>query len=369
MTRLTSVLFLGLLVAGCTGNQAGLGVLGGGTQDLSTVRIEVLADASDGLMTPTDLASNVRNPSQLWVTNYSDNSVTILSGDDFDTVETPSSFGRTHFLVNPMGIAFSDFGNFATIHDIDEPTQGDETPADFMGPTLWDDSDNYDGGHGGHLDMLHNTPLGGGIAWDADNAYWTFDGYHSSLTRYDFVNDHSYGGSDHTDGEIVRCVEGEVARIEGIPSHIELDRASRLLYVSDTANGRIAVVNVDSGTRGGRIGPNYDGATMFEMDGVDIQTLVDGSAIEAAIPDRGRPVDITELEQPAGLALNGDLIFVSDSATSRILAFDLEGLLVDWIELDVPAGSLGGTEIDADGRLLVTDLIAQQVLRLSAMEE
>ena len=35
-----------------------------------------------------------------------------------------------------------------------------------MGPTLWDGNLNiYDGGHASHLDMLHNSPNGAGIAW------------------------------------------------------------------------------------------------------------------------------------------------------------------------------------------------------------
>ena len=308
--------------------------------------------------------------SQLWVTNYNDNSITILSGDDYANIDTPTSGGANHFLVAPMALAFSDFGNFATIHDTDDLTQGNATPADFMGPVLWDDSADYDGGHGGHLDMLHNSPLGGGIAWEEDNTYWVFDGYNASLTRYAFNGDHGYGGADHSDGQIVRYAEGEVSRIEGIPSHMQLDHESGLLYVADTANARVAVLDIATGERGGRIGPNYDGLDeMYEMDGATIFTLADGGALVSALNDRGRELtDVSEVEmvQPSGLHLQGDTVFVSDHDTSRIFAFNLEGELLDWVQLDMEPGHLGGMTLDADGNIVVVDMVANELIRISA---
>lgn len=366
MSRLIA---LSLLAAACTSNGDGVAALGQSSHDESAVSIRVIADSGSGLDQPSDIAFNPMSPDRMYVTNYGDNSITVMTGADFTDVETPTSPGANHFLVSPMSLAFSDFGNFATIHDTDELTQGNATPRDFMGPVLWDDSDSYDGGHGGHLDMLHNSPLGGGIAWEEDNTYWVFDGFNESLTRYAFNDDHGYGGADHTDGQIVRYVEGEVQRIEGIPSHVDLDRGAGLLYVADTANGRLRVLDIDTGERGGRIGPNYDGAEMFEMDDATIFTLTEGDALESALDDRGREVtELTTLEEPAGLQLWEDLVFVTDNATSRVLAFDLDGLLVDWVELDRPAGSLGGVAVDAEGRVYVTDLLADEVIRLSAAE-
>lgn len=355
-----------LMLAACTSGSDGVAVLGNGSHSVEDLTVEVLATSADGLDTPSDVSLNPLDLSQLWVTNYNDNSITILSGDDYANIETPTSGGANHFLVAPMALAFSDFGNFATIHDTDELTQGNATPADFMGPVLWDDSAEYDGGHGGHLDMLHNSPLGGGIAWEVDNTYWVFDGYNSSLTRYAFNDDHGYGGADHSDGEIIRYVEGEVARIEGIPSHMQLDHTSGLLYAADTANGRIVTLDIATGERGGRIGPNYDGVEMYEMDGAVLTAIADGSALESALNDRGREVtDVTDMVQPAGLHLEGDTIFVSDHETSRILAFDLEGGLVDWVQLDVDAGHLGGLTLDSNGNIVVVDMVANELIRIS----
>jgi sugar lactone lactonase YvrE len=355
------------MLAACTKTE-GVAVLGNGSHGLEEMNVEVLATFADGLDTPSDVSLNPLDLSQLWVTNYTDNSITILSGDDYANVDTPTSGGANHFLVAPMALAFSDFGNFATIHDTDDLTQGNSTPADFMGPVLWDDSSEYDGGHGGHLDMLHNSPLGGGIAWEVDNTYWVFDGYNESLTRYAFNDDHGYGGGDHSDGEIVRYVEGEVARIEGVPSHMQLDHDSGLLYVADTVNARIAVLDIATGERGGRIGPNYDAIDeMYEMEGASLITLADGGVLESALDDRGREMtEVTEMVQPAGLHLDGDTVFISDHDTSRILAFNLEGELMDWVQLDVDAGHLGGLTLDQDGNIVVVDMVSNELIRISA---
>ena len=37
--------------------------------------------------------------------------------------------------------------------------------------------------------MLHESPLGMGIAHDHDNVYWYNDGFYNELVRYDFQQD------------------------------------------------------------------------------------------------------------------------------------------------------------------------------------
>ena len=358
-----------LALAACSGDTepVGLDVLGAGSHDLAMVNIEVLATAADGLNTPVDVAFNTRSPDQLWVVTYQDDSLTRLDGADYSNAWTSGSPGSEHFMRRPMSMAFSDFGNFATAQDTDELTQGNLTPEDFMGPTLWDDSDRFDGGHGGHLDMLHNSPLGGGIAWETGNAYWYFDGYNSSITRYDFVDDHGYGGAYHGDGIIRRHVEGEVSRTEGVPSHLEYDASTQLLYIADTNNGRIAVLDTTTGRDGAFVGPNYDGADQARAEGTEMSTLVNGDVLFLVEDEDGEPtIQDTNLSAPSGLALSGGYVWVTDNDNSRILAFDMSGLLVDWIELNRPAGSLGGIDVDAEGRLYVADMVAEEVLRISA---
>jgi len=335
---------------------AGLPLLGNGTHSLSAVAFEVIAD--DPLNVPRDLAIHPEEPTQLWVVNYGDSSTTIFVdvGTEAQDWRRRNALGHDHFHASVSAMAFGAPGTFATAQDEDQITQP-MTPADFMGPSLWpSDIDVYDGGHGSHLDMLHNSPRSTGIAWDHDNVYWVFDGYHESITRYDFQEDHGHGGADHSDGIIARYVEGEVSYVPGIASHMELDQSTGLLYVADTGNSRIAVLDTDSGTRGGTIGPNYDGAEMYAVEGATLETVVDGSTMD--------------MPRPSGLALRGGTLFVGDAETSRLFAFDLEGTLIDWLDLsgEVSPGGLQGMSFDPEGRLYLVDAMASRVLRAAPRE-
>ncbi len=334
----------------------GIAVLGAGSHSLDSVDLQVVAGPETGLDRPMDLGFNPRSTDQLWVVNQDSESVTIFWDVATDSMRSEdfNSFGSNHFLARPAAMAWSDFGNWASAQDTDDLTQGNETPRDFMGPTLWDDNMNrFDAGHGSHLDMLHNSPLGGGMAWEADNIYWLFDGYHDSITRYDFAEDHGYGGTDHRDGEVRRYVEGEVARTESIPSHLELDRESGLLYIADTVNNRIAVLDTRTGEEGDRIRPNYDGSDQRKMDGAEIWTLVDG-------PSQSDPA----LVAPAGLALHEGVIYVGDYETGLILAYDLDGVLIDWLDTGRGAAALGGIDFGPDGALTFTDVATHEILQI-----
>ncbi|MFT7518000.1 MAG: hypothetical protein ACI9MC_000124 [Kiritimatiellia bacterium] len=364
--RTTSLLLLSL--GACAGPEpiiVGHPLLGAGSHDVTALTIEIIADSASGLATPTDLDVNPNNPDQLWVTNMATNSVTRLDGDDYSSSWTSGSFGQTHFLVKPSGLAFSDNGRFATIHDEDEPTQGNATPADFMGPTLWDDSPKFDGGHGGHLDMLHNSPMAGGIAWDTGQAYWTFDGAHSSITRYDFKLDHGYGGSNHNDGVVARWVEGEVSRTKGIPSGLAMDHANSELLIADTANGRIATMDTTVGSRGSRVGPNYDGTDQYAVAGGSVNELVSGTLTPVLTEDGEPSVSPVDLVSPSGIAIHEGLIWLTDNATSTVIVLDESGELLDWVKLDAEPGSLAGMTFTPDGALVLVDMKAQQVLRIT----
>lgn len=340
--------------AGAGSADSGLAVLGNTSHGRDAVVVEELGTAADGLDEPSDVAFHPTS-GELWVTNHANDSVTIFSG-----LGTPSQSASTrhdsdssrHFLANPSGLAFSANGTMATIHEEDQPTQGNATPWDFMGPTLWPSSSSaFDGGHESHLDMLHNSPNGMGIAWEAGNAYWVFDGEHASLTRYDFHGDHGPGGSDHSDGEVARYVAGEVARAPGVPSNLVFDSSTNSLYVADTGNNRIAVLDASSGSRGGFVGPDYDGAEQFVMVGATLTTLIDGA-------DYG-------LGKPSGLALRDGVLFVTDHATSTIYGFDTEGNLLDWLDMALPPGCLAGLTTDSAGNLVVADIASETVVRIS----
>lgn len=337
---------------GSDAGPSGLAVLGFGSHSSASVEVVEIAAFADGLRGSTDLAFHPTEDHQLWVTNQADNSVVIITraGMPDETIERRTSVGAEHFLVSPSGLAMGTT-TFATCHATDAVTQP-TTPADFMGPTLWPaDAALFDGGHLSHLDMLHNSPNAAGIAWDHDNAFWVFDGYHESITSYDFVMDHGPGGTDHTDGVIVRWVEGEVGYVAGVGSHMELDHATGLLYVADTGNARVAVLDTASGSAGGSIGPDYDGAAMSARTGGVLTTLVTGAAVG--------------LEQPSGLALHDGILYVTDRARGTIHAFDLTGTELDFLDLSDRLSTIGGIEVDAEGRLYVVTYEPPSVIRIA----
>lgn len=339
---------------------AGIPLLGNYQHTPDAVDMTVISQPADQLATPRDVAFNPLAPNELWIVNRATNSVAICldPGTASQQFFAPTGFGADHFLVQPSAIAFGNNGFFASIHETDDQTQGsDGTPADFMGPTLWPSNRaEYEGGHASHYDMLHNSPNGMGIAWQRDNVYWVFDGYHSAITMYDFNGDHGPGGADHSDGIVRRYVEGEVTWYENVPSHMVFHPTQpHLLLVADSGNNRIAVLDTTSGTPGAEIFPNYDGSDQSSVNGATITTLIDGASVGMGIP--------------SGLTLYGDIILVSDAGNSVIWAFTLEGELVDWLETGLPGGSTMGTAIDQNGHLFFADATSNQVWRIAPLEE
>ena len=348
--------------SGTTGPQTGVPVLGNNQHDLNAVNVAIVANRNDGLRQPTDIAFKPGS-TELWVVNQGDSTFTVL-GLNATTVDVNNLAARganLHFLAKPSALAFGQADCdgaycFATSHDSlnDQPMITGGAPSDFMGPTLWTSNVNtYSGSgpyHNAHYDMLHNTPNGKGVAWDEGNAYWIFDAYHQSITRYDFNQTHGPGGSDHADGEISRWVQGSVSGVNNVPSHLAFDAASGYLYVADTGNNRIARIDTSAGTQGANYNEDYDGITrngggMFYMQ-APISTLVTGST--------------HGITQPAGLTLHDSTLFLTDFASGTIYAFDLAGNLLDYL----PTGrsGLSGLEFDTLGNLYAADRSREEVI-------
>ena len=340
----------------------GVPLLGAGQHTEDSTSVELVADSGDGISQPRDLAFHPSNRGDLWIAGKGHSLVVLHdtgTADQSATVRDQISSGTTHFYAVPSGIAFSyDNDNWASSHETDEPTQGNATPFDFMGPTLWTgDLELYNTApaHGQHLDMLHNSPNGMGIAWEEGNTFWYFDGYHSAITRYAFNSDHGLGGADHSDGVTSRYVEGEVAWFESIPSGLAFDAETDELFIADTGNKRIAVLDCASGEVGVQLPQNYDSTDQHRVDGASIADFSLG--------------EDNSFSRPSGIALHGDHVFISDARHSRILALDrVTGDLVDWLELDVPEWSLMGMEFDDEGNLYVANYTEDQILRISAPE-
>ena len=341
---------------------SGVAVLGNESHDLSGLRVDVVASAAEGLDVPRDLEFNPDRAGELWIVNRGDDSPTIL----FDA-GTPEQSSRhdidpyaLHFMEEVSSIAFGAPGTFGTCQESRNTYNGQAQRNDFMGPTLWSsDLDVYAQTNpaavqyvgfdlGSHLDMLHESPLCMGMAWDHDNVYWVFDGLNQTVARYDFQDDHGAGYDDHSDGIIAKYVVGQIERVADVPSHMVLDPDTGLLYVADTGNRRIAVLDTSTGERGRDLPVMEPGTDHYEVDDADFWTLIDGG-------DFG-------IGQPSGLALEDGLLYVSDYATGNILAFDLDGQLVDW----APTGREGvmGIEVVDDGELWFVDADADEVVRI-----
>jgi len=359
--------------------EVGLSVLGSGTNDINEVKMTEIGDENDGLKIPRDLAFNPDVEGELWVVNQTNDSMTIFTdaGTDNQTSENIIDPYALHFMDQPSSLAFgaalfeeTTSLNFGTCQESVNDYNGGYQPNYFMGPTLWtSDRDLFGESNpdavayltemfgmyvdlGSHIDMLHESPLCMGIAHDYDNVYWVFDGYNESIYRYDFQEDHGMGYDDHSDGIMERYVEGEIAYAEDIPSHLILDEESRLLYIADTGNNRIAVLDTETGTQGDNIRKAEPGTVHHEMLDADLWTLVDGSEFG--------------MEAPSGIELIDGTLFVTDNATSEIIAFSLDGEEIDRLNTELDSGSLMGVFAASIDDLWIVDALENRVFRIQS---
>jgi hypothetical protein len=272
-------------------------------------------------------------------------------GTEETTVQVIKDPNAWHFMRRPTSIAFGRGESFATCHE-HRTGNGTDDIFDYIGPSLW--SSNLaiygiqpPGLNGSHLDMLHNTPYCMGIAWERDNLYWLFNGNVGAIDKVDFQADHGPGHDDHSDGQYWRYVEGQLSRVPTVPSHLHVN--GKWLYIADTGNARVVRLDTTSGTQGGPFSPINDP--------LDTRHYIDGAVLEEIVPPG-------TLEQPSGLVTHDGVLFVSDYATSRIHAFDLEGNPLNSLQLDLPPGSVTGLEIGPDQRLVFVEKPTGNVFRI-----
>jgi hypothetical protein len=321
----------------------------------------------------TDLAFNTSVPGELWVTlrqppsglpctNDDDSGCDALPGavailsdatSEAPVASVKADFNAWHFMRRPTAIAWSDTELFATCGEARTDNLEDE-PTPYAGPVLWSSDPQIFGArptgmqNGTHLDMLHATPFCMGIAFESANAYWTFNGDAGSLDRYDFHAPHEIGGENHADGEVFRYVAGQLRRVPEVPSHLVYDAASGLIYVADTGHARLLSVDPMTATRAANPIQVYE-------------TLQDsGEMVGATLVDLSPP-DL--FQQPSGLALSGDTLYVADAATSYIYVLDTSGKLHKKLNTQLPSGTLGGVVVGPDGKLYFTDLSSGAVRR------
>lgn len=335
-------------------------------EDVSDALEVILTDA-DGLNRPQDLAFDNAETDRLWIVNRRDFTVTIVhdASTPGRTAETRLDPAADHFLENVSSIAFGMHGMFGTCQDSRNTYGGVAPPNDFMGPALWSSDlsvfaqsnpeavaflTERDGRHtdlGSHLDMLHESPLCVGIAWETDNVYWVFDGMDGAIVRYDFVEDHGPGFNDHSNGVIHRYRSGDVARADRTVSHLAFHHDTGTLFIADSGNGRLATLDTTAGELGRDL-PAKEAGTVHKR--------VVGAFVEDFVTEG--------LVRPAGLHLVGDRLLVTDAETAEIHIFDLDGRLRSTLSTGLGAGALAGIWAETLDDIWLVDARRDQLLRL-----
>ena len=338
--------------------------LGTGNHGPDSVILTEIASVAAGLTRPRDLAFNPLRPDELWVVDDGDDGVVIIhdASTNARTTEHRIDSNANHFLAFPAGIAFGQDattfgtpGTFATCGESRNTYGGTMKMNDFTGPALWSSDLSIFAmqdpkGLGSHLDMLHMTPECMGIAHEKANRYWVFGGLIGSVDLYDFATDHGVGNDDHSNGEYYRYVTGQVKYVEGIPSHLVFNDADSMVYLADTGNSRVAMLDPSPATAGKKIPTKEPMRASVTMDGA---TLTDVVSADSGL-----------LERPSGIELHGDYLYVTDNANGRISAFTLQGQRVNYLDTGLPAGSLAGINFDQDGKLYLVDRVGNRVLRV-----
>lgn len=348
--------------------------LGTGDHSPASVTFTQIAAPGIGYSNPTDLDFSPSAGNELWIVNQGNESIVIIddatgsafTGDLLNASDEVGAWG--HFLSKPSGIAFgantSTAGNGWTFATSQDSNNGGNN---FMGPTLWSADRNVigkvpsplpSGWNTSHLDMLHSTTWGKGIAHESGNIYWTLGNAfytlsstpQTAVTRYNFNMDHTPGMDDHSDGQKWHYITGQVAMQTGVPSHLAYDSATGFLYICDTGNGRLLRLHTTTGAAGSTPVASFSG------DGVDY--VVSGATLDVVVAPGG------VLTRPSGIEYYNNTIYVSDYATGIIHAFDLSGNQVNWLDTGRGANSITGITIGPDGKLYFCDMKYDNVTRI-----
>lgn len=341
----------------CGGGGGGGGGTGVVPELGASPSLTVLASAADGLDVPRDLGFHPDRPNELWTVNQAIDGTVILfdPGTPSQRAEVRVDAFSNHFMEEVSSMAFGAADTFGTCHESRNTYDDRAPPNDFMGPTLWPadlsvyavvNQDPSGDLGGSHLDMLHQSPLCMGIAHDRDNVYWVFDGLHGDIVRYDFRHDHGPGHHDHSDGVVRRFVEADVARVRGVPSHLELDASTGWLYVADTGNGRVLRLDTASGRATHRLAPH--GEPLAEYTQWEDATL---------------EIVATGLQAPSGLALHGGRLFVSEAATGEVVALEPE-TGAELGRIDTGGQGIFGLAFGPDDRLYFVNGVENLLVRV-----
>ena len=322
-----------------------------------TRQVRGYAGTSDGLNRALDLEFNPESPNDLWVASQGNDGIVVVfdAGTEDQRTELFLDAFRNHFLEAVSSIAFGAPGLWGSCQESRNTYDDQAPPNDFMGPALWPSDldvfaqvfqDPFGTDLGSHMDMLHESPLCMGMAHYEDNKYFVFDGLNGHMVYYDFVDDHGPGQDDHSDGIIRRFPEVSLTRVAGVPGHMEYHEASNRIFMADTGAGRVITYTVGTGTHERDLFPTGEMVAEFsEYRGAEVEVFAGG------------------LQQPSGLEIVENRLFIGDRATGLIHAYDIDtGEELDTF--DTETEELAGIAVGPDGTLWFIDAAFSEVLRL-----
>ncbi|MFT5512765.1 MAG: hypothetical protein ACI8SE_001163 [Bacteroidia bacterium] len=325
------------------------------TYGKNTPELTLIANSSDRVVDPWDLDFHPTRANELWILNKGTentggNTVTISNAGMGDQSSEYRKDGNSwHFMALPSALSFSkENGNWGTGAEIQDANR---RGGSFTGPSLWSSDMNVyakpSGGNGSHLDMLHGSPFSMGIESDKDNAFWVFDGYNKHLCWYDFGQDHGPGNSDHDDGRIHRYRDVKLTRVNGVASHMVLDKETGWLYIVDTGTKRILKVDTKTGTRKGNLNlTNEQLAEHWDMVDMDLKVFASSN-----------------LSKPAGIEISGNVLYVSDFETGEIIAYGLDTGF-ELARFDTGKKGIMGIKADGSGALWFVSSATDEVFRI-----
>ncbi len=327
---------------------------------------------------PTDLEFNPVRPEELWVVYRQPHPGGLCEDPqakaNADTSGCPYLYGKVaiitdttsvtpqvrvledgnswHFMRLTTSLAFADDDTFATIGE-DRTGNPHNQPVDYMGPTLWSSDPTIFAvdfeRNGSHLDMLHASPYGMGIAHQKDHVFYVFSGQASAIDAYDFKLPHEPGGEDHSDGTLLRFVANQVKRSINVPSHMDFLPDKTTLLIADTGNGRVVALDTASGAVGARLS-------------IDDSQIADPRSVEGANLTVVVPPGLLEL--PSGLVVGEHSFAVGDAATGYIHQFTFDGEALLTLQTGLSPNALGGLELGPDGHLYLTRKDTNEVVRV-----
>jgi hypothetical protein len=324
-----------------------------------------VATAANLLSTPHDLDFVPGRPNEWWVLNKETNGASVVifynTGTATQTSELRRDSHNGHFMIRSTAIAIGNNGNFGSAQEA-KNTSSSPTST-FMGPALWStdtavfariNQNNWVDNQplGSHLDMLHQSPFGMGIAHDHDNVYWYFDGYNGNICKYDFAMPHSIGGDNHANGIIHRYTSATVTRKANLPSHMVLDKENNWLYIIDGGGNKIIRLKTTSGTVGASLPvpatANEPLAEYKEVTGATIETVASMG-----------------FTAPCGIDYKNNRLVVSDNTTGELIIYDVTNMPATEVgRINTGAAGVMGVRIANDNRIWFVNNTTKELVRI-----